>query len=149
MYNYKDSQESEILKSLYKVAEEKQRGNSPIFNSADVVERFPDMIKARTEKVLILYLDNGNRIIKKKIFRGTVDQCALYPREVMKGALLCDASQIIMVHNHPAGVKKFSECDKLITKKLQDAGKTLDIRFIDHILITRYGHLSYKRIMEF
>ena len=77
---------------------------------------------------------------------GTVDQAALYPREVMKRALELAASSIILIHNHPSGDPTPSNEDIELTKKLQAIGRELDINVHDHIIIGRYGFVSMKDI---
>lgn len=83
-----------------------------------------------------LFLDNRNRVIKfDKMFRGTIDGASVYPREVVKEALNCNAAAVIFAHNHPSGVAEPSHADETITKRLKDALSMVDIRVLDHFVI--------------
>ena len=83
-----------------------------------------------------LFLNNQYRLIKDQIiFRGTIDGASVYPREVAKEALLCNAAAVIFYHNHPSGLNEPSVADKAITTRLKDALNTVDIRVLDHIIV--------------
>lgn len=99
------------------------------------------------EHVRVMFLDKKNGLIMEEHqHSGTVDQAALYPREVMKRALELAASSIILIHNHPSGDPTPSNEDIELTKKLQAIGRELDINVHDHIIIGRYGFVSMKDI---
>ena len=70
------------------------------------------------------------------MFRGTIDSAAIYPREVVKAALRCNAAAVIFAHNHPSGVAKPSHVDRTITEKLVDALKLVEVRMLDHIVVS-------------
>ncbi|HJO12733.1 MAG: DNA repair protein RadC [Gammaproteobacteria bacterium] len=83
-----------------------------------------------------LYLDNQHHILKlEELFRGTIDGAAVYPREVVKRCLSYNAAAIIFAHNHPSGIAEPSQADIAITKKLQAALQTIDVRVLDHFVI--------------
>jgi len=83
-----------------------------------------------------LFLDNQHRIIQyAELFRGTIDGASVYPREVVKAALSCNAAALIFCHNHPSGLAEPSEADKFITQRLKQAFGLLDIRVLDHFVI--------------
>ena len=95
----------------------------------------------------VLFLNNQNRLIKKQVlFTGTIDTCSVYPREVAKKALLCNASAVILFHNHPSGMLEPSNADKAITSKISNALSLLDIRTIDHIIVTNKGNISFAKL---
>ena len=90
-----------------------------------------------------LFLDTRHRLIRyEELFRGTVDGAAVYPREVLKRALHHNAAAVIFGHNHPSGVSEPSEADRGITMKLGRALQLVDIRLLDHLVVTRDGHVS-------
>ena len=90
-----------------------------------------------------LFLDTRHRLIRyEELFRGTVDGAAVYPREVLKRALHHNAAAVIFGHNHPSGVSEPSEADRGITLKLGRALALVDIRLLDHLVVTRDGHVS-------
>jgi DNA repair protein RadC len=83
-----------------------------------------------------LFLDNQNRVIQlDELFRGTIDSASVYPREVVKQALMHNAAAVIFAHNHPSGIAEPSQADKLITEKLKQALALFDIRVLDHFII--------------
>lgn len=88
------------------------------------------------EVFMCLFLDNQHRIIElRELFRGTIDGAAVYPREVVKAALACNAAAVVLVHNHPSGLAQPSEADKAITARLRNALGLIEIRVLDHFII--------------
>ncbi len=101
--------------------------------------------KRKQEYFVALYVDNKNRLICKKIMsRGTVDQCPVFPREIIRHALLKHASGIILAHNHPGGDPDPSLQDRELTTKIKRIALELGIRILDHIIITESGHFSFQ-----
>jgi DNA repair protein RadC len=83
-----------------------------------------------------LYLDNRHRVLKfDELFRGTIDGTSVYPREVVKEALLVNAAAVILAHNHPSGVAEPSQADERITRRLKSALDLVDIRLLDHLIV--------------
>lgn len=88
------------------------------------------------EVFAVIYLDNRHRVIKfDELFRGTIDGTSVYPREVVKEALQCDAAAVILAHNHPSGIAEPSQADERITKRCKSALELVDIRLLDHLII--------------
>jgi len=88
------------------------------------------------EIFVILYLDAQNRLIKSdELFRGTLTQTSVYPREVVKLSLACNAAAVILAHNHPSGVAEPSRADELITRSLKQALALVDVKVLDHFII--------------
>jgi DNA repair protein RadC len=95
------------------------------------------------EEFSCLFLDTRHRLIRyEQLFRGTVDGATVYPREVVKRALHHNASAVIVGHNHPSGVSEPSEADRSITLKLAQALALVEIRLLDHLIVSRGGHVS-------
>lgn len=91
-----------------------------------------------------LFLDNKHCVIEfNELFRGTIDGCSVYPREVVKKALNLNAAAVILAHNHPSGNTDPSEADKTITQRLKDALALIDIRVLDHVIIGGTDHISF------
>lgn len=83
-----------------------------------------------------IFLDNRHRVIAREcLFAGTIDGCAVYPREVIKRVLRHNAAALIFAHNHPSGLAKPSDADIAITKKLSDALLHIDVRVLDHLIV--------------
>ncbi|OGS22185.1 MAG: hypothetical protein A2252_04245 [Elusimicrobia bacterium RIFOXYA2_FULL_39_19] len=98
------------------------------------------------EVFIVLHLNTRNSVVAvEEVAKGSVDCVVISPREVFKTALLCNASSIILMHNHPAGKTDPSEEDKTITNRLIDAGKLLGIEVLDHIVVGNEGKfLSFR-----
>ena len=106
--------------------------------SADEVKDYlQHQLRDKTKEVFVaIYLNGRNQIIKmEELFQGTLSTSAVYPREVVKGALENDAAAIVFVHNHPSGNPNPSQDDLSITKKLKDALMSIDVSVHDHIII--------------
>ncbi len=97
------------------------------------------------EEVWVLTLGPSLKFIASKmIFRGTVSACLIHPREIFRFALLTNASNIIIAHNHPSQEKHPSAADVDMTEQLILAGKLMEIPILDHLLITRQGYTSLR-----
>jgi DNA repair protein RadC len=95
------------------------------------------------EVFAVLFLDAQNRLISyEELFRGTLTQTSVYPREVVKAALACNAAGVIMTHNHPSGLAEPSRADEQITKTLQQALALVDVRVLDHLVVATGGIVS-------
>ncbi|MGD2245963.1 MAG: DNA repair protein RadC, partial [Candidatus Aminicenantes bacterium] len=92
----------------------------------------------------VMFLDAKNHILEEKtVFEGTVDTSAVYPREIMKEALRCDASSLIFVHNHPSGDPEPSASDREITRELVFAANVMQLKVLDHIIIGNNQYFSF------
>lgn len=90
-----------------------------------------------------MFLDTRHRILAtENLFRGTVDSAEVHPREVAKRALTLNAAALIAFHNHPSGNLEPSAADRAITARLKQCLALLDIRLLDHIIVSAEGHTS-------
>ncbi len=97
------------------------------------------------EEFWIIYLNNANKIISKfQLSKGGITGTLVDVRLVFKTALSLGAVGIILTHNHPSGTLKPSESDKQITQKLKIAGEQLDIKVLDHLIITETNYFSFS-----
>lgn len=97
------------------------------------------------EEFWVLYLNNSNKVIyKSQLSKGGITGTVVDVRLIFKLALEHNATAIILSHNHPSGKLLASDADKEITKKLKFAGEQLDIKVLDHIIITENGYLSFQ-----
>jgi len=88
------------------------------------------------EVFAVLFLDTRNRVLKfEKMFFGTIDAAAVYPREIVKRCLQYNAAAVILAHNHPSGVSEPSQSDIHLTKKLKSALALVDVRILDHCIV--------------
>ena len=90
----------------------------------------------RQEVFRVLFMDRKNRLILDKVMgTGTIDHVPVYPREIMREALLCDASAIILCHNHPSGDPTPSQQDVKMTREIKAACEIMGITLHDHIVL--------------
>ncbi len=101
----------------------------------------------QVEQFRILFLDTKNNLIADEVQqRGTVNHTPVYPREVIKRALILNASALIVVHNHPSGDPKPSREDIEMTQELKAAAKSLEIELHDHVVIGHGTHASFRSL---
>lgn len=96
------------------------------------------------EAFAVLFLDVKHRLLRfETLFRGTLSQTAVHPREVVKRALALNASAVVLAHNHPSGTAEPSRADELLTAALRQALALVDVRVIDHVIVCRGAALSF------
>ena len=104
-----------------------------------------DMAHRSNERVRVLHLNTRNILIRDEVMSdGSIDEAALYVREVIRRAIDLGSAGIILVHNHPSGDPAPSRADIDITRKVAEAGKRLGIALHDHIIIGASGHSSLR-----
>lgn len=116
---------------------EEMRVGSPLTTPQATHRYLQAQLRDRPYEVFCcIYLDNRHRLIAfEELFRGTVDCAQVHPREVLRQALLHNASAIIVAHNHPSGVAEPSPADDFITRRLKDLLALMDVRVVDHIIV--------------
>jgi DNA repair protein RadC len=96
------------------------------------------------EAFMALFVDSQNRLLAaRELFRGTLAQTSVYPREVVKAALAENAAGVIFAHNHPSGVAEPSRADELLTSSLKQALALVDIRTLDHFVVAGQQVVSF------
>lgn len=89
------------------------------------------------EVFVVLFVDVKHRLIGcEEMFRGTLTSSSVYPREVLKTAMAYNASGIILAHNHPSGVPEPSGADLTLTSRIKDVVELVDVRVLDHVIVT-------------
>lgn len=122
----------------------KDKKISILLSPKDVWERMEDIRRSKKEHFVVFYLDSRNQEIQREIISvGTLNESLVHPREVFEGAIKHNAAGIILAHNHPSGDTGPSEADVEITKKLIHAGKILDIKIIDHVIVSNSSCESF------
>ncbi len=97
------------------------------------------------ESLMILCLNDAKKLLHHvNVIEGTVDRAPFYPREVLKAALIHNATALILVHNHPSGDPVPSENDHNITNRLDKLAKEFDIKLHDHLIVTPRKAFSIK-----
>lgn len=96
------------------------------------------------EVFVAVFLTSQNRVIEvEEIFRGTLTQTSVYPREIVKRALAHNAAAVIFAHNHPSGEPNPSQADRALTKTLAEALALIDVRVLDHFIVAPGASLSF------
>lgn len=96
------------------------------------------------EVFVVLLLDAQHRVIEiEELFRGTLTQTSVYPREVVKAALKANAAAVIFAHNHPSGVAEPSHADQVLTQSLKQALALVDVKVLDHFIIAGTKTLGF------
>lgn len=107
----------------------------------DTPEKVRDLLRLRLahlphEVFVVLLLDAQHRLIDlEEVFRGTLTQTAVYPREVVKLALARNAAAVLLAHNHPSGATEPSQADQQLTRTLKEALALVDVRVLDHFIV--------------
>lgn len=140
----KNNQEDIITLALSFLESNLQIKEGSVFTSPENATKYLSL-KLRPlehEEFHVLFLDNQHVLIEaQSMFRGTIDGCSVYPREVAKEALRLNAAAVIFAHNHPSGVSEPSMADRSITSKLKEALGLFDIRVLDHFIV---GDTTYS-----
>jgi DNA repair protein RadC len=102
-------------------------------------------IAEREHEVFVcLWLDAQHRVTAcEELFRGTLTQTSVYPREIVKAALKANAAAVIFAHNHPSGAAQPSQADELLTRNLKEALALVDVKVLDHFVVAGHQALSF------
>ena len=114
-------------------------------NSRKVADHLATLLAGRTrETFAVCFLTRRNALLCTEIlFEGTLTQAVIFPREIVKSALLKNAAAIICGHNHPSGEVKPSGDDQAITRKIKQACQLVDIQLLDHLIIAGTEFFSF------
>ncbi|TBR14784.1 MAG: DNA repair protein RadC [Rugosibacter sp.] len=143
--DYRPANADEVLAAARRVLAGQMR-NCEVLSSPEVVRDFLRVKLGLLEHEVfaVLALDVQNRLIDYvELFRGTVSQTSVYPREVVKEALVRNAAALILVHNHPSGATEPSRADELLTQALKTALALVDIKLLDHLIVAGGDILSF------
>jgi len=137
-----------VVKELFGAYVQERLQSSDVLSSPDAVVEFATVKLggAAHEAFMVIYLNVKNRVLSYDIVNeGTVDHAVVYPRRVVEAALVNHAASLILVHNHPSGDTTPSSEDKVLTRSIFEAARTMDIRVIDHIIVGRGDHFSFHQ----
>jgi DNA repair protein RadC len=128
-----------------RAAAEVDRADAPVAGPEDVAQRYiPRLRDLPTERFLAVLLNNAGCILRDVVVsEGTVNASIVHPREVFHAAVTERATAVIIVHNHPSGVRQASREDRAVTQQLVEAGRILDIPVRDHIIVCGNGYISF------
>ena len=137
--------EDRLIQRALKVLDARMR-TGEVLSSPNAVRDYLRLKLARLEHevFMVVFLDAQNRVIAAdEMFRGTLTQTSVYPREIVKAALRHNAAGVIFSHNHPSGMAEPSHADELLTRTLKDALAMVDCRVLDHFVVAGTGILSF------
>ena len=130
---------------LAKRATAQQLQERAVLGSPEAVQHYVQLHLAHLshEVFAVLFLDSQNRLIAmEEMFRGSLTQTSVYPREVALRALHHSAASVILAHNHPSGSVQPSGADHALTRHMQSALQLLDVRVLDHLIVAQGASLS-------
>ena len=139
--------ESRAINKAIRILEGKLLVSTLTATSSDITRQYCQLQLASCtrENFGVLFLDNQHNLIEFNImFQGTINAAAVYPREVAKLALELNAAAVILTHNHPSGILEASLADKAITERIRKGLDMLDIRLLDHIIVSLGGTFSFS-----
>ena len=142
---YRAATGDEVLKAARQVLGRRVRRGTAL-TSPQVVRDFlqTKLGDLEHEVFVTLLLDSQHRLIEYvELFRGTLAQTSVYPREVVKIGLLRNAAAMIFAHNHPSGVPEPSRADELLTQALKQALALVDVRVLDHFIVAGAQVVSF------
>lgn len=140
------STQAEVIDAAKAIMESMMAKHDVKLNSPTLVRQYlmARLGMAEREIFCVLFLDNQNCLIKAEdLFFGTIDGASVYPREVVKAALMHNAAAVILAHNHPSGMVEPSSADRRITTRLQEALSLVDIRVLDHLIVSGSDSVSF------
>ena len=134
-----------IIKRALKMLEERLRSGASLTSTSAVRNYLQLLLHDREHEVFVcLWLDSQHRVIgTEEIFRGTLTQTSVYPREIVKAALKQNAAAVIFAHNHPSGVAQPSQADELLTRNLKDALELVEVKVLDHFIVAGAHAISF------
>ncbi|MEO7337297.1 MAG: DNA repair protein RadC [Caldimonas sp.] len=142
---YRPAGVTEVLRAAQRMLSEQILGREVLTSPQGV----RDFLRVRLgglehEVFAVLMLDAQHRLIEYvELFRGTVSQTSVYPREVVKEALSRNAAAVLLVHNHPSGSPEPSRADEFLTQTLKSALSLVDVRVLDHLIVGGAEVLSF------
>jgi DNA repair protein RadC len=123
-----------------------QLEQAPVFDSPSRVKDFVALkLGALAHEVFaVLFLDSQHRLLRlEPMFRGTLTQTSIYPREVVRRAMELNAGAVVLAHNHPSGLAEPSRADEFLTQSLKGALQLVDVRVLDHLVVGQGQVVSF------
>lgn len=136
---------SKIIKRALKILETRLTYETDIFTSPGDTKNYLRLKLGSNQREVfaVLYLNNRNQLISyEELFMGTIDGASIHVREIVKLGLSLNAAAIICAHNHPSGVCEPSHADEVITKRIKEACALMDIKLLDHLIVSATDAVS-------
>jgi DNA repair protein RadC len=137
--------QDQTIKRALRILEARMRNTSALSSPSSVRDYLRILLHDRGHEVfVVVFMDAQHRVIaSEELFRGTLTQTSVYPREVVKAALAHNAGAVLFAHNHPSGVTEPSRADELLTQALKQALALIDVKVLDHFVIAGAGAVSF------
>lgn len=142
--SHKDQQDKIIARAL-RILEERAKYNEQTLGTPTDVKNYLRLKLGEVEHEVFccVWLDSQHKVIDfEEMFRGTISQTSVYPREIVKAALRHNAAAVIFAHNHPSGVLEPSSADIQLTSTLKKTLDMVDVRTLDHFIVSAAGIVS-------
>ncbi len=139
-----DGDDAIIAKAIAILESRIRRG--PVFESPAAVKDYARLHLGTMDHEVfsVIFVDAQHRLIAfEQMFRGTLGQTSVYPREVVKRALELNSGAVILAHNHPSGSTEPSRADEYLTQTLKSALALVDVRVLDHVVVSCEGCMSF------
>lgn len=136
---------SKIIKRALKILESRLTYETDIFTSPGDTKNYLRLKLGNQEREVfaVLYLNNRNQLISyEELFMGTIDGASVHVREIVKLGLSLNAAAIICAHNHPSGICEPSHADEVITQRIKEACSLMDIKLLDHLIVSATNSVS-------
>jgi len=140
-----DAEKQSVVTLAMKILAVKYRAGRTLSNPAETRNflrlRLADQ---RNEVFGVMFLDNRHRIIAvRELFQGTIDGASVHPRVVVQQAMEVNAAAMVFFHNHPSGVAEPSRADEMLTRRLKEALALVDVRVLDHFVVSAGESVSF------
>ncbi len=141
----KYSQLQAVMEMARRALEEKLKSGDAMSSPKSVRDYLRLSLQGKKHEVFVaIFLDAQNRTIAtEELFKGTLTQTSVYPREVVKRALYHNSAAIIFAHNHPSGVAEPSQADEILTQSLKQALALIDVKVLDHFIVGAGTAMSF------
>lgn len=123
-----------------------QAGDVPITSASVVADHFRGFFAdaQKKEQFTVLFLNGQNQVLSTEtLFEGSLTSSAVYPREVITRVIELGAAAVVLAHNHPSGSTQVSSSDRQVTKKLQTALDSIDVKLLDHLILGGSEYFSF------
>lgn len=134
---YRRASADQVITAARRLLADRLAPGAAIRGGADVADYLCHHFADRPREVFcVLFLDADHRVIAlEELFAGTLEGCAVYPREIARRALALNAAAVILAHNHPGGAARASRADRAITRQIAAALALFDIETLDHLIV--------------